>query len=113
MQVEHARPARAAVAEAVPRAGRRGQPRAGPYARGFRADGELHLTLEHEERVSLLVVVVRVDAEALVEADVEGGELRLVTENRDRPVRALVALAVAGAHDHGVVGAAAAVLRRR
>ena len=52
--------------------------------------------VEHEERVDVVVVLVWIDVEALVEPDLERRKMRLVAEDRDRPVVPLVPLAAAG-----------------
>ena len=89
----------ARAAEAVADAGRCGDEAASAEDDDLVAGDELHLALEDEEGVGVVVVRVRLDDERLVEGDLDRRDLLRRHADEAVPVAALVALAVSGSAD--------------
>ena len=91
--------AAAGASKAVARARRRRDESAGAEHDRLLAGGELDLALEHEERVGVVVVGVRVDDERLVEVDLDRADVLQVGTDQAVAVAALVQLSFAGTAD--------------
>jgi len=92
----------AGAAEPVPCTGRGGDERTWAEDDGVLACSELDLAVEHEERVGMVGMRMRLDDEGLVEVDLDHRDLCGVDANEAVAVVPLMALALSGVADDGI-----------